>query len=344
MDFANMYLGFDNLGSESFHPTNSSVHHNNNQFSFHPSMPGPGQPDMTPKTPVVTGDLGMYDMNGMSLQAMKAKEQFQMRTQNKYIPIVGDATLSSYQRSGMLSPGSKIPETVNLSDVSKAENYGEAAPLRSENVAPSLMGMSPSHMPLDPSLGIKSFQRTPSKAFSFDNGKNNSYPLISEDPSRLEPYSVHSPSYHESASVQSSFSNPATPQKQKALTPNSSEYGSPKQDLGNNPELKRSSRMRHSISSLEGDGAGKRKRFLERNRIAASKCRQKKKLWTQDLENSARIACEQSKALRSLVAQLREEVLCLKNQLLAHQDCGCEGIRQYLSSEAMGIMSALQKH
>ncbi|WBW74533.1 DNA-binding transcription factor, Atf-CREB family Atf21 [Schizosaccharomyces osmophilus] len=339
-----MYLGFDNLGSESFHPTNSSVHHNNNQFPFHPSMSEPGPPDMTAKAPVVTGDLGMYDMNGISLQAMKAKEQFQMRTPNKYIPIVRDETLSSYQRSGMLSPGAKIPETVSLSDVSKAEHYGEATPLRSENVAPSMMGMSPSQMPLDPSLGLKSFQRAPSKAFSFDNGKNTPYQLIPDDSSHLEPYSVHSPSYHESASVQSSFSNPTTPQKQKALTPNSSDYGSPKQDLGSISETKRSSRMRHSITSLEGDGTGKRKRFLERNRIAASKCRQKKKLWTKDLENSARIACEQSKALRSLVAQLREEVLCLKNQLLAHQDCGCEGIRQYLSSEAMGIMSALQKH
>ncbi|EPY52960.1 transcription factor Atf21 [Schizosaccharomyces cryophilus OY26] len=344
MDFANMYLGFDNLGSESFHPNNSSVHQDSNQFPFHPSLQEPGPPDMSAKASVVSSDLGMYDMNGISLQGMKAKDQFQMRAPSKYIPLVGDASLSSYQRNVMLSPDAKIPETVSLSEVSKAQNYGEAVPLRSEKVAPTLMNVQPSQLPLDPSLGLRNFQRNPSKVFSFDKGKSTPYPLIPENSSHLEPYSIHSPSYRESPSIQSSFSNPTTPQKQKTITPNSSNYSSPKLDQGSISETKRTPRIRRSVTSLDDDCSDKRKRFLERNRVAASKCRQKKKLWTQDLENSARVACEQSKALRSLVAQLREEVLCLKNQLLAHQDCGCEGIRQYLSSEAMGIMSALQKH
>lgn len=81
----------------------------------------------------------------------------------------------------------------------------------------------------------------------------------------------------------------------------------------------------------------KRRRFLERNRVAASKCRQKKKAWMQDLENEAREAQSLSKQLRACVNVLKEEVLQLKNELLKHNTCECVPIRQYLSNEAMRL-------
>ncbi|ODQ55090.1 hypothetical protein SAICODRAFT_17498 [Saitoella complicata NRRL Y-17804] len=78
----------------------------------------------------------------------------------------------------------------------------------------------------------------------------------------------------------------------------------------------------------------RRSKFLERNRLAASKCRLKKKQWANDLEATARLASQRSRQLQVMAAQLREEVLLLKGRLLAHEGCGCEAIRRYLSREA----------
>ncbi|KAJ2860990.1 hypothetical protein GGH94_005178 [Coemansia aciculifera] len=77
----------------------------------------------------------------------------------------------------------------------------------------------------------------------------------------------------------------------------------------------------------------RRRRFLERNRVAASKCRQKKKVWIQDLERRAEEATMQNRSLHIAVAQLKEEVLILKNQLLAHRNCGCSAVQQFLNSD-----------
>ncbi|KAJ2357411.1 hypothetical protein H4S01_006497 [Coemansia sp. RSA 2610] len=89
-------------------------------------------------------------------------------------------------------------------------------------------------------------------------------------------------------------------------------------------------------SNTDGDATqeqARRRRFLERNRIAASKCRQKKKLWVQELERRAEDVTMQNRSLHIAVAQLKEEVMILKNQLLAHRNCNCSAIHQYLQAE-----------
>ncbi|KAI7834184.1 hypothetical protein BX661DRAFT_126166, partial [Kickxella alabastrina] len=77
----------------------------------------------------------------------------------------------------------------------------------------------------------------------------------------------------------------------------------------------------------------RRRHFLERNRIAASKCRQKKKVWVQQLERRAEEVTNQNRSLHIAVAQLKEEVMILKNQLLAHRNCSCSTIHQFLQTE-----------
>lgn len=84
---------------------------------------------------------------------------------------------------------------------------------------------------------------------------------------------------------------------------------------------------------VEGHEA-KRRRFLERNRVAASKCRQKKKAWVQDLEAEAHQYHANCERLRATVDVLSSEVLLLKSQLLKHNTCECYRIRQYLGDEA----------
>jgi bZIP transcription factor len=79
----------------------------------------------------------------------------------------------------------------------------------------------------------------------------------------------------------------------------------------------------------------KRQKFLERNRLAASKCRQKKKEWASHLEEQARYQAQENRLLRATVVQLREECLYLKNFLMsAHTGCNCVGVKNYLMDEA----------
>ena len=65
----------------------------------------------------------------------------------------------------------------------------------------------------------------------------------------------------------------------------------------------------------------KRQRFLERNRAAASRCRAKKKVWVDSLENKCKEIEMYNQNLTQEVAMLRSEVQQLKSILIAHKDC-----------------------
>jgi len=90
-----------------------------------------------------------------------------------------------------------------------------------------------------------------------------------------------------------------------------------------------------SKRSLPDDGHDetpdeKRSRLLERNRIAAAKCRQKKKQAQESLQQQASDLTQKNTTMHSLVNDLREEALKLKNQLLAHSTCNCNVIQEYV--------------
>lgn len=65
----------------------------------------------------------------------------------------------------------------------------------------------------------------------------------------------------------------------------------------------------------------KRKNFLERNRVAALKCRQRKKQWLANLQAKVELYSSENDALTAQVTGLREEIMSLKTLLLAHKDC-----------------------
>lgn len=75
----------------------------------------------------------------------------------------------------------------------------------------------------------------------------------------------------------------------------------------------------------------KRAKFLERNRLAASKCRQKKKEHTQRLESRYKEQSEKKERLVAEIARLRSEILGLKNEVLKHAQCGDEPIKLHLA-------------
>ncbi|KAI9229833.1 MAG: hypothetical protein DHS80DRAFT_29497 [Piptocephalis tieghemiana] len=69
------------------------------------------------------------------------------------------------------------------------------------------------------------------------------------------------------------------------------------------------------------DEAEKRRQFLERNRQAALKCRQRKKEYVSNLQAQVDDFSLKNSALTHEVTLLREECLQLKTLLLAHRDC-----------------------
>jgi hypothetical protein len=81
----------------------------------------------------------------------------------------------------------------------------------------------------------------------------------------------------------------------------------------------------------EGKDA-KHEHFLARNREAATKCRQKKKEWTQDLEQKARDLSSQKEMLITYLAMLKNQLLTMKFKYLEQADCGCNGSRDFLKN------------
>ncbi|KAH8602163.1 Aft1 HRA domain-containing protein [Bisporella sp. PMI_857] len=65
----------------------------------------------------------------------------------------------------------------------------------------------------------------------------------------------------------------------------------------------------------------KRKNFLERNRVAALKCRQRKKQWLQNLQNKVEAYSSENEHLNIQLNQMKEEIVNLKTLLLSHKDC-----------------------
>jgi len=82
----------------------------------------------------------------------------------------------------------------------------------------------------------------------------------------------------------------------------------------------------------------KRKNFLERNRVAALKCRQRKKQWLANLQQKVEAYSSENDALSSQISQLQNEIVNLKTLLMAHKDCPnmAGGVMQQHMMESYG--------
>ncbi|KAI8082300.1 hypothetical protein BDF21DRAFT_337953 [Thamnidium elegans] len=65
----------------------------------------------------------------------------------------------------------------------------------------------------------------------------------------------------------------------------------------------------------------KRKNFLERNRQAALKCRQRKKQWLNSLQERVEYLANDNEQLQLQANVMRDEVLSLRSLLMVHKDC-----------------------
>ncbi|KAH6646761.1 hypothetical protein BKA67DRAFT_663154 [Truncatella angustata] len=80
----------------------------------------------------------------------------------------------------------------------------------------------------------------------------------------------------------------------------------------------------------------------ERNRIAASKCRRKKKVEETQLEERWRILQVQNVILQDSASQLRNEVFSLKNEILKHGTCEFPPIQSYIKAAAAAAAAQIR--
>ncbi|XDV39923.1 hypothetical protein PO909_009096 [Leuciscus waleckii] len=89
---------------------------------------------------------------------------------------------------------------------------------------------------------------------------------------------------------------------------------------------------------MDEDPDERRRKFLERNRAAATRCRQKRKVWVMSLEKKAEELTQTNMQLQSEVTMLKNEVTQLKQLLLTHKDCPITTMQKesqgYLSPES----------
>jgi hypothetical protein len=75
-----------------------------------------------------------------------------------------------------------------------------------------------------------------------------------------------------------------------------------------------------------------------RNRIAATKSRRRKKQADEELADQEHALRSRNRQLAADAAELRDQVLQLKNQILAHGACDSPLIKDYLANEAKRFM------
>lgn len=143
--------------------------------------------------------------------------------------------------------------------------------------------------------------------------------------------------------------------RQTATSQNQSETATLPQHDDPNPQPPKRKRGRpksqpQMVEAFTADGfpfqvSSARQSHLEKNRVAAHKCRQRKKEYINGLEGRAREFSTKNKALKENVAMLREEVLSLKNEVLRHAGCGFWAVDEYLArcaGDLLGMEVPLQ--
>ncbi|KAI1152434.1 hypothetical protein F4825DRAFT_461876 [Nemania diffusa] len=79
---------------------------------------------------------------------------------------------------------------------------------------------------------------------------------------------------------------------------------------------------------------GKRRHFLQRNRVAAMKCRKKKKEWVSDLEETKTGLESQNTHLHMELDGLVDEASRIRAQLMVHANCNDSNIDKWIENEA----------
>lgn len=133
-----------------------------------------------------------------------------------------------------------------------------------------------------------------------------------------------------------SIQNDAAPNVTRGKRPSFSS----KPDIPSNPDesvprpAKKARKSKKKPITREQEEA-KRKRFLERNRVAADKCRQNRKKWIDDLQEKCHSYSADNAAKKAALDEMEHELMQMKNMLLLHsQTCKDHKILDWVDRES----------
>ncbi|KAL4779481.1 hypothetical protein BJX76DRAFT_76739 [Aspergillus varians] len=230
-------------------------------------------------------------------------------------------SLSSEEDSNMWAPDPTTLSTVNPSCISTGDV---------NDIQPYLANTQPPHNFADPKLSTNNRRRDPEET-QLDQD-STSYRVRH---GQFTPPSDYSP--------KNTFSVPSQAYKQAELQSSTEvvSEGPTKRRRGGGTRARggsQGSSVRASTSaepSFPGDDRQEKTRA--RNRLAASKCRQKKKMQNTQLERKYEYERMRREELTRTVNSLRDAVVEAKNALLAHSECGHESIKTYIERSAKNI-------
>ncbi|CAD0097502.1 unnamed protein product [Aureobasidium mustum] len=114
---------------------------------------------------------------------------------------------------------------------------------------------------------------------------------------------------------------------------------SPRSSMSNKrPSVRSSQKSRkESRASEDGLAGDKKDKYREKNRVAAAKCRAKKKEHTDQLEDTYRTQSAMNSALKQTEKSLRDELSYWRTQALQHTFCNCHPIQEYNMRKAQSM-------
>ena len=191
-------------------------------------------------------------------------------------------------------------------------------------------------------LGLFEVSETSLQDETNDSKRNN--PVTSCDPTLLGPVDTTTPP--EPPSTTSSAPNSrssATRSSSNSVRPDDSNSPGASSCLSaaNEPPKKRRGRKANVIGNA-AEEEEKRSKVLEKNRIAASKCRQKKKQYVSELEETKSGLEHQNSHLQLEYHDLLRLVSQMKNQLISHASCQDPNIDRWVQNEARKFVEGTQ--
>lgn len=114
---------------------------------------------------------------------------------------------------------------------------------------------------------------------------------------------------------------------------------SPRSSMSSKRPSVRSSQKSRKESRTSDDGVAgdKKDKYREKNRVAAAKCRAKKKEHTDSLEDTYRTQSAMNSALKQTEKSLRDELSYWRTQALQHTFCSCHPIQEYNMRKAQSM-------
>jgi hypothetical protein len=264
----------------------------------------------------------------LSKQSRQRSTQVAMDFDTNFSPA--KCAASSKPQASVPAPAFSIPPSLLIQ--SSVERYGQVTSPRD---------LSPAELRrdsfLENSLPVEQLQNKPQWL-----NDRNVQALQNYQPRRLDPQQHSHRDSSDRVSKLCCTSKPA-PIYRSPSPPRTSQ-----QTDGPSPQPSKRKRGRpksqpQGVEACTADGfpfqvSAARQIYLEKNRVAAHKCRMRKQEYIDGLEGREREYSNKNKLLRESVTLLREEVLELKSEVLRHAVCGFWPVEEYVAQRVDDLL------